>query len=109
MLRSLLWTLVFTLSLTRVAPLTAGDDASRSVRVRVQPRPGAPLEEVDMGIYTSPTDLRTVSVDEATLDGNELVLGIVTDGRAMAYPIRYLAMYEIVNDRVGAADVAPTW
>ncbi len=103
------WILVFILSLANVAPLAAGDESSRSIKVRVQPRPGAPVEDVDMKIHPSPTDLRSVSADETTLGDDELVVGVVADGRAMAYPIRYLAMYEIVNDRVGEAAVAPTW
>ena len=109
MRHSLYWILVSILTLAGVAPLAAGDESSRSIQVRVQPRPGAPVADVDMVIHSSPTDLRTVAAGEATLDGDELVLGIVADGRAMAYPIRYLAMYEIVNDRVGEAAVAPTW
>ncbi len=109
MRRPLHWILVFILTLATVAPLPAGDEPTRSIQVRVQPRPGAPVEDVDMKVHASPTDLRTVSADEATLGNDELVLGIVAGHRAMAYPIRYLAMYEIVNDRLGEADVAPTW
>jgi len=109
MRHSLHWILVFTLTLATATPLIAGDESSRSIHVRVQPRPGAPVEDVDMKVHPSPVDLRSVSADEATLDEDELVLGIVADGQAMAYPIRYLAMYEIVNDLVGDAAVAPSW
>jgi hypothetical protein len=91
------------LIVTSAPQLTAGSESSRSIKVRVQPCPGAPVEDVDMKIHPSPTDLRAVSADEATLGDDELVLGIVADGRAMDYPIRYLAMYEIVNDHVGDA------
>lgn len=103
------WIPILILTLVNAASLVAGDELSRSIQVRVQPRPGAPVEDVDMEVHPSPTELRTVSANEATLGDDELVLGIVTGGRAMAYPIRYLAMYEIVNDRVGEAAVAPTW
>ncbi len=103
------WIPIFILTIANAAPLAADDELSRSIQVRVQPRPGAPVEDVDMEVHASPTDLRTASADETTLGDDELVLGIVTGGRAMAYPIRYLAMYEIVNDRVGEAAVAPTW
>ncbi len=40
---------------------------------------------------------------------DDLVLGVVVDGKAMAYPIRYLAMSEVLNDRVGDTPLAPSW
>ena len=46
---------------------------------------------------------------EAGLDDQDLVLGMVRDGQAMAWPIRYLAMYEVVNSKAGKKPVAPTW
>jgi hypothetical protein len=77
--------------------------------VRVQPRPGAEIQEIDMQIQAVPTELQSVGAAAAALDDDELVLGLVLGGEAMAYPIRYLAMYEIVDDRLGGEPVAPTW
>jgi len=50
-----------------------------------------------------------VSVDQAPLEDKDLVLGIVKDGQAVAYPVRFLAMSEIVDSEVGNTPVAPTW
>jgi hypothetical protein len=41
----------------------------------------------------------------------ELVLGVVMDGEARAYPINMLTgpRREIINDRLGDRDIAATW
>lgn len=81
----------------------------RIIRALVQPRPGAEVEEVDMKVHPSPTELTSVGAADAPLTDEDLVLGVIVDGRAMAYPVRYLAMYEIVDDRVGETPIAPSW
>ena len=81
----------------------------RTVRARVQPRPGAPAEEIDMRVHESPVDPPSVAATAANLADDELVLGVVVDDQPMAYPIRYLAPYEVLNDLVGSTALAPTW
>lgn len=39
----------------------------------------------------------------------DLVVGIVVDGDARAYPVRLLSLHEIVNDTIGGRPVAVTW
>ena len=85
------------------------DGAQKKIRARVQAHPGGPIEDVEMDVHEVPVDPETVTADEATLEDDELVLGLVIEGEAIAYPIRYLAMYEVVNDRVGDTPIAPTW
>jgi len=51
----------------------------------------------------------TVAADAVDLQEDELVVGVVLDGQAIAYPVRYLAMSEVVNDRVGDTPIAPSW
>ncbi|MFQ5664768.1 MAG: DUF3179 domain-containing (seleno)protein [Terriglobia bacterium] len=75
----------------------------------MQARPGGPLEEVEVGVSEVPVDPPSVPAAKAQLKEDELVLGVVVDGHAMAYPIRYLALYEVVDDRVGGTPLAPTW
>ncbi|RMH16913.1 MAG: DUF3179 domain-containing protein [Acidobacteria bacterium] len=89
----------------------AGDEepAPRTVRARVQARPGGPVDEIEMAVHESPTELRLVAADEAPLEDGDLVLGVVTGGVAVAFPIRYLARYEIVNGEAGDVALAPSW
>jgi hypothetical protein len=51
------------------------------------------------------------SADEAEqfLDPDELVIGVVINGDARAYPIPILSVHEIVNDVVGGEAIAVTW
>ncbi|MCH7748454.1 MAG: DUF3179 domain-containing protein [Acidobacteria bacterium] len=98
------------LALSGVAMNAAAQDRQqRTVRARVQAHPGGPVEDVEMEVHEAPVDPKTVTADEATLEDDELVLGLVIEGEPIAYPIRYLAMYEVVNDRVGDTPLAPTW
>ncbi len=75
----------------------------------MQARPGGLVEEMEMPVSEAPVDLPSVSADKARLKDNDLVLGVVVEGQAMAYPVRYLALYEVVDSRVGQTPVAPTW
>ena len=45
------------------------------------------------------------------VDSTELVLGVVVEGQARAYPINMLTgpSREIINDRIGQTDFAATW
>jgi len=45
----------------------------------------------------------------ASLDDQELVIGVYLDGEARAYPRRILVWHEIVNDRIGDRAVAVTY
>lgn len=58
-------------------------------------------------------DAPVVSADEADrfLDEGELVLGVVVDGKARAYPINMLTgpRREIINDTLGGEAIAATW
>lgn len=87
----------------------AEEEPSRKVTGVMQARPGGPMGQVEVGVWEAPTDLPSVPANEAPLKDDDLVLGVVVDGRAMAYPIRYLALYEVVDDRVGKTPLAPTW
>lgn len=86
-----------------------GGWAQQSVRGRMQPRPGAPEEDVEVEVHEVPVNPPSVDADDAGLHDDELVVGVVVDGQPMAYPIRYLATTEVVDDTVGDTALAPTW
>jgi hypothetical protein len=56
-----------------------------------------------------PVEPPAVTAEAAGLDDDELVLGVLIEGEAMAYPIRYLALYEVINDRIAGTPLTPTW
>lgn len=88
---------------------TKPEEPQIRVKAFVQPRPGAPMQETQMRVHRAPDNLPIVDASEVKLDDDDLVLGVVLDGKAVAYPIRYLAMFEVTNSQVGNTPVAPTW
>ena len=108
--RSFVWLTSSAVAVTLSAAAWAQQEPSANVvRTRVQARPGGPIEEIEMRVHESPSDLLSLRASAAELGDDELVLGVVQNGAAMAYPIRYLAMFEVANDRVGGVPIAPTW
>lgn len=103
------WMTVAALTALAVSAAQGVAQDRETVRAEVQLRPGGPVEEVEMSVEPVPVDPPTVEAAEADLDPDELVLGVVLDGRPVAYPIRYLALSEVVNDRVGETPIAPSW
>ena len=71
-----------------------------SVKGFMQARPGGPMEEVEVRVHEVPVDLPLVPAGKAPLEEDDLVLGVVDNGQAVAYPIRYLAMSEIIDGHV---------
>jgi len=100
-----------TVALVLLSPTlaVAAPDGPRTVRARVQTSPGGPRVEADMPVHEVPVDLPVSSAADAPLDASDLVLGVFLDGQPKAFPVRYLAMHEVVDDRVGKTPVAPTW
>jgi hypothetical protein len=108
--RSFSLAIFFLVGCTAVAgPQEESSKQKRTVKGMMQDRPGAPLKEVEVEVHEVPVDVPSVPANEASLDDDELVLGVEIDGQPVAYPIRYLALFEIVDDRVGETPVAPSW
>ena len=88
---------------------TETESKPRKVKAFVQPKPGAPREEIEMTVHAVPVDPPIVSADDAEMDDDEIVLGITLGIHEVAFPIRYLAMFEVVNSQVGKTPVAASW
>jgi len=82
---------------------------SYKVRGKMQERPGGPEKDVEVAVHRVPVDLPTVSAAQANLKDDDLVLGVEIDGKPVAYPVRYIAMYEVLDDHVGSTPIAATW
>ena len=94
-----------------IAGFVVGCSSRKKVTVRavVQMEVGGQPREVDMGVYAVPVDPESLPPGEADLEDREIILGVVQDNHPMAYPIRYLALPEVLNDRIGQVSLAPTW
>jgi hypothetical protein len=75
--------------------------------------------EIDLGFYERdriPRDAiepiytpKFVSPTEADLRSDEIVMGLVINGEARAYPTGLLRVREMVNDEVGGTPVLVSW
>lgn len=90
-------------------PASKAPAVPKTVKGKMQVRPGGPMEEVEVPVHPVPVDPPSVLASEAALGDDELVLGVALGSQAVAYPIRYLALYEVLDDRVGETPIAPTW
>ncbi len=95
-------------ALGALAPAAHADE-TRHIKVHAQPRPGAPAEDIDMRVHPVPTDLTIVHADSINLPDNDLVVGVLHAGVVVAYPIRFLAEHEIVDDVINGLAIAPSW
>ncbi len=89
--------------------LTASLVAEDTVRGVMQAMPGDELALIDAEVRPTPTNLSFLHAGEVKLKPLELVLGVETEEGSWAIPIRYLAIHEVVNSRLGGLPVTATW
>jgi hypothetical protein len=79
------------------------------VNTRAQSSPGKDLARHWMPILQAPVAPPRGHGDVVPMADDELVVGLVLDGTAVAYPIRYLTLAEVVNDSVAGTPVVVSW
>ncbi len=92
--------LVFSGGLINARQSVSDDELEFRPREVIRPQPA----------ITSPPVIDAGDVT-TQVNGNELVLGVVVEGEARAYPINMLTgpRREIINDTLGGAAIAATW
>lgn len=85
--------------------LAAGADAAER---KFEPR--VVIKRAFPAITNAPV-IPVSKASENIVRGNELVLGVVVNGKARAYPINMLTgpRREIINDDLGGRSIAATW
>ena len=94
---------------TSALPAAAQDDQpASSPKVKIPYKPRKLMRPLP-AIRNAPM----LKADEVTdqVTGNELVLGVVVNGKSRAYPINMLTgpRREIINDELGGTAIAATW
>ncbi len=83
---------------------------------RSSPGPAEPSDRsafthLTEGGYPLNVDPEIVKADEVDFGDEDIVMGIVINGEARAYPVNYMngPYNEVVNDELGGQAIAPSW
>lgn len=83
---------------------------------RTEYRPWAPSDKSDFTRtnkdgFPLNVNPQIVSITEANLRDDDMILGVVFNDQARAYPVNYMngPRNEVVNDQLGGLPIAPTW
>ena len=61
------------------------------------------------GAIAAITEPEYVTADQAKIDDDSYVLGVVIDGQPRAYSLNLLNNHEVVNDKIGDLAYAAVW
>jgi hypothetical protein len=91
-------------------------DEYAEISRRSNPPPTEPADRsafthLTEGGYPLNVDPEIVAADEVDIDAGDLVMGVVINGEARAYPVNYMngPYNEVVNDELGGQAIAPSW
>ena len=84
-------------------------DKNMDAKVPVADR-GLPESAAARG-YPLNVDPEIVTADQVDFGDEDIVMGIVINGEARAYPVNYMngPYNEVVNDELGGQAIAPSW
>jgi len=87
------------------------DVSRRSSRGPTEPRDRSAFTHLTEGGYPLNIDPEIVEADEIDFGDEDIVMGIVVNGEARAYPVNYMngPYNEVVNDELGGQAIAPSW
>ena len=61
-------------------------------------------------IFAGASNARFANIaDFHDIRDTDMVIGVTIDGQSRAYPVRYLAYHHMLNDRLGSAELLPTY
>ena len=77
----------------------------------MEPRDRSAFTHLTPGGYPLNVDPEIVAADEVDIGDEDIVMGVVINGEARAYPVNYMngPYNEVVNDELGGQAVAPSW
>ena len=92
------------------ACLPASGQSSRPTSRPVEPvAPEGFRQILPRGRIAAINDPGYVPAGEARINDDAWILGVVVEGKALAYSLNLLNRHEIVNDRVGETAFAAVW
>jgi len=97
------------LMLLTALPAQADQDEPHPIRARVQPAPGAELQEIDIEVHRVDLPFEVEPADSIELDEDDIVVGVLNEGVVVAYPVRFVSLYGIVSDDLNGLPIAVSW
>ncbi len=92
-----------------VALAAASFACSGSPRSEEDTLPSDFQQIIPRGRIAAINDPQYVSAEEARIEDDSFVLGVVIDGQARAYSLNLLNAHEVVNDEIGNTKFAAVW
>ena len=79
--------------------------------VKAEPRDRSDFTHLNEDGFPLNVDPTIVSAEDAEIGEGDMVMGVVINGEARAYPLNYMngPYNEIVNDELGGVPIAPSW
>ncbi len=76
-----------------------------------EPRDRSAFTHLTEGGYPLNVDPEIVTADQVDFGDEDIVMGVVINGEARAYPVNYMngPYNEVVNDELGGQAIAPSW
>ncbi len=90
-------------------PSLAKTSERDSIRIFAQSRPGGEAFDFHMPVDPALDSLDIVDHNQAILDDNELILGLVLERTPIAVPIKVLSGFEVANLRIASENYILTW
>ena len=83
----------------------------RSNRGPSEPLDRSAFTHLTEGGYPLNIDPEIVTADQVDFGNEDIVMGLVINGEARAYPVNYMngPYNEVVNDELGGQAIAPSW
>ncbi len=75
----------------------------------MQAKPGDEPQMMRSEVFPAPSNMPMAHTDNAQIPADELMLGVHIDGQAVAFPIRFLSLFEVLNQDLGDHRLLVTW
>ena len=85
--------------------------AKRNARGPVEPSDRSSFTHLTEEGFPLNVDPEIVSAGDVDIADDDIIMGVVIEGEARAYPVNYMngPYNEVVNDELGGAAIAPSW
>jgi len=91
--------------------ILSSDPAQGQLRRKGSPKDVLNFVGQDANGFPLNVNPEIIAASESPIDDGDMVMGVVLNGEARAYPVNYMngPTNEVVNDNLGGQAIAPSW